>query len=173
MSQQAFQPWSSSEPNGEDKENCGIIDSEKNSWDDVTCSRSFCIVCDLPIHLSFVVRGLCLDSLLDTHYSWARKSSDNLVRGYTKSVLEWTKEGWKITPYNNPYTFAVFNESSNPTGTKPWYVVNDTCSKDVESMDAYFYTSKMLLSLTMCGPNDFNCNDGTWYVCRLGLSLTK
>ena len=46
-----------------------LTDSIKNSWDDVSCSKVYCPVCIIPKLLKFVLRGLCPNSLLDTHYA--------------------------------------------------------------------------------------------------------
>ena len=67
--------------------------------------------------------------------------------------------------YNNPDTHALFNESgSTPLiGTKYWNVVNDTCKYDKTNAGIHNeYSSRILLSLNTCGPNEYNCNDGTW-----------
>ena len=103
---------------------------------------------------------------MDTHYAWTAKEGNyDLFRGYTKSVIEQTKEGWKINVYNNQQTYAQFNESRNSylLGTKHWNVVNDACTYDVSSTGIHNeHSSRILLSLNTCEPYEFNCNDGTW-----------
>ena len=166
LSMETFQPWSSGEPNGDERENCGRINYGLNAWEDASCSNQHCIVCVYPLHITYNVRGLCPSSLFDTHYAWSRKGIDqDLHRGYKKSVMEWTEEGWRINIYNNPDTFAMFNESRNTpfTGTKYWNVVNDACKYDESNAGIHNKkSSRILLSLNTCSPNEYNCNDGTW-----------
>lgn len=166
LARQNFQPWSSGEPNGEERENCGRLYYEQNEWEDVSCSNQHCIICDYPLHITYNVRGLCASTLFDTHYAWIHNVNDELLRGYTKSVMEWKEEGCRINVYNNPDTYAMFNESRNTPymGTKYWNIVNDACRYD-KTNGAEIHnnnTSRILLSLNTCGPNEYNCNDGTW-----------
>ena len=165
LSMEAFQPWSRSEPNGKERENCGVINSNINEWEDWQCSSHTCIICDSPSHITYVLRGLCKSTLLDTYFAWSAKDNDNLIRGYTKSVMVWTKEGWRINVYNNLYTYALYNESRfTPIyGAKYWSVFNDTCKYDESSIVIHDeHSLRILLSLNTCGPNEFNCDDGTW-----------
>ena len=166
MTMETFQPWNIGEPNGEERENCGVISSSTNLWEDWPCSSQHCIICDAPSYITYVLRGLCESTLLDTHFAWSDKESiEDFFRGYTKSVMKWTKEEWRINIYNNQHTYALFNESRNTPfiGTKHWNVVNDACKYDGSSAGIHSeHSSRILLSLNACGPNEFNCNDGTW-----------
>ena len=87
---QSFQPWSRGEPNGHENENCAVIDSIKNSWDDVSCSKEYCPVCIVPKLLSFVLRGLCQYSHFDTHYAWATDKLSDSPEGL-EILLEMSK----------------------------------------------------------------------------------
>ena len=53
----AFQPWSPGEPNGNEKENCALLVNEEETWDDVSCDRRACIICDMPTYQKFTLRG--------------------------------------------------------------------------------------------------------------------
>ena len=159
---QSFQPWSRGEPNGHENENCAVIDSIKNSWDDVSCSKEYCPVCIVPKLLSFVLRGLCSFSHFDTHYAWATDKLSDSPRGFRNSFGD-VKNGFKIILYNNPYTYAILNGSNlNPLGTKYWIIYNDTCKNNDQGSLIAENTHRLLLSFTACGLNEFNCNDGTW-----------
>ena len=57
LSKESFLSWSIGEPNGQERENCGVISSEKNSWDDVSCFRKECAICNMPMYGIFVLRG--------------------------------------------------------------------------------------------------------------------
>ena len=156
---QSFQPWSSGEPNGHENENCAVIDSIKNSWDDVSCSKKYCPVCFVPKLLNFVLRGLCPNSLLDTHYAWVTDISEP-PRGFRNSFLGY-QNGFKIILYNNPYTYAILNDS-DLVGTHYWIIYNDTCKNNDQGSLVAENTYRLPLSFTACGLNEFNCNDGTW-----------
>ena len=69
---QSFAPWDNGEPNGDIKENCGILrknrtDKYKAVWNDISCSRPACVACDIPLTPVFVLRGTCnLTSIFST-----------------------------------------------------------------------------------------------------------
>ena len=69
---QSFAPWDNGEPNGDIKENCGILrknrtDKYKAVWNDVSCSYEACVACDIPLTPVFVLRGTCnLTSIFST-----------------------------------------------------------------------------------------------------------
>ena len=162
LSVQSFQPWSSGEPNGHENENCAVIDSNKNTWDDVSCSKEYCPVCIIPKLLKIVLRGLCPYSLLDTHYAWVSGVSgiSEPPRGFRNSFID-IRNDFRIILYNNPYTYAIFNES-DLVGTHYWIIYNDTCRNNDQGSLVAENTYRLLLSFTACGFNEFNCNDGTW-----------
>ena len=166
MTLETFQPWSIGQPNGKEIENCGVINSDINEWEDWPCSSHHCIICDSPSHITYVLRGLCKSTLLDTHFAWsAMESNANLIRGYTKSAMVWTQKGYRINAYNNLHTYVLYNESRRTPiyGTKYWNVVNDSCKYDDSSTGLINeHSSRILLTFNTCGPNEFNCNDGTW-----------
>ena len=111
---ETFQPWSSGQPNGQEIENCGVISSDTNEWESWSCLSQHCIICDAPSHITYVLRGLCKSTLFDTHFAWSSEKSDyDFIRGYTKSVIELTKEGWKINVYNNQHTYAYGQKKIN------------------------------------------------------------
>ena len=89
-----FQPWSSGEPNGEERENCGRINYDLNEWQDVPCSNTYdqhCIICDYPSHITYNVRGFCTSTLFDTHYAWSRMGSDQDLHIWGSKSLGQTK----------------------------------------------------------------------------------
>ena len=65
---------------------------------------------------------------------------------------------WKISIYNNPYTYAYLNGSFGSVfGTGKWHFINDTC----EEIEGNVFTSQ--LSFSRCMEDEFSCEDGTWY----------
>ena len=163
MSLEIFQPWGSGEPNGNERENCGVINSD-NEWEDWPCSSQHCIICESPSHINYIVRGLCESTLLDTQFAWSVMERD-LIRGYTKTKLEHIKE-WRINMYNNQHTYAVLmpyenNRDPHFIGTNYWNLINDACKYD-GSVSGVQNSSRILLSVNACEPHEFNCYDGTW-----------
>ena len=71
--------------------------------------------------------------------------------------LDFISNQWKLSMYNNPYTYAIFNETYTAFGTQHWYVFNDTCE---EENNNGFQLKK--LSFSGCHNDKFNCLDGTW-----------
>ena len=65
MDKETFQPWAKTQPNGGVWENCGL--TIVNKWDpskcgeikwyDVTCSRKFPALCEVPEKEVFILRG--------------------------------------------------------------------------------------------------------------------
>ena len=53
----SFQPWSPGEPNGDQKENCALLVDNEETWDDISCDRRACILCDIPTYQKFTLRG--------------------------------------------------------------------------------------------------------------------
>ena len=161
---ETFQPWDSGEPNGNKRENCGVINSKTNRWEDWPCSSQHCIICECPSHINYIVRGLCESTLLDTQFAWSVMERD-LIRGYTKTKLEHIKE-WRINMYNNQHTYAVLmpyenNRDPHFIGTNYWNLINDACKYD-GSVSGVQNSSRILLSVNACEPHEFNCYDGTW-----------
>ncbi len=53
----AFSPWFPGEPNGERAENCGIVWSSRNSWNDQPCFTPQCGFCFLEEAPTVNIRG--------------------------------------------------------------------------------------------------------------------
>ena len=106
--------------------------------------------------------GLCSTSSFDTHYGWPWFLKDDTVSflGFEKSILKWNSltNEWKISIYDNPYTYAYLNGSFGSVfGTGKWHFINDTC----EEIEGNVFTSQ--LSFSRCMEDEFSCEDGTWY----------
>ena len=76
--------------------------------------------------------GLCSTSSLDQYYGWVTEKQD--IRGFTNTALKFDNlaNNWKLTLYDNPNIYAIFNETNVeiPFGKHFWYVFNDTCEYD-------------------------------------------
>ena len=53
-----YQPWFLGEPNGGDQENCGMVWSAQNAWNDKNCRRILCGFCQLDNAPVFTLRGM-------------------------------------------------------------------------------------------------------------------
>ena len=152
------------------------------------CSRKFPALCEVPEKEVFILRGkywrntfqifwfrsliflfcllnyigLCPTTSFDTHYGWPWFLKDNSTSflGFKKSVLKWNglAKEWKISLYDNPYTYATLNGSFGSVfGTSKWHIFNDSC----DEIDQNVFTSQ--LSFSRCLADEFNCEDGSWY----------
>ena len=165
-------PWHSGEPNGRDQENCietrlSITDLiNKTSWNDASCEdRSECFFCDFKKRPEYKLRGLSLCQMenFDYKYKWTNMIIDGkyVLRGYKGSLIFWneTNKTWKITgnfgKKQKQITISNLREMY-PVGLQKWDLAQDNCIE--ESIDS---TNKVVLNLSPCDDNSFNCNDGT------------
>ena len=95
-------PWRlASEPTGEKAENCSgfISESEDSYWAyDVDCYQKQTPVCQ-NISFTFILRGLCLESIIDTVYILNKTSDGSIVfLGYSGWNIEWHQDSkhWLI-----------------------------------------------------------------------------
>lgn len=68
-------PWQSGQPNGEEKQPCGLLTSAGRLFD-MTCSEKVCFNCHFKKASHFTLRGLCDDSMLDKRYTMSFSSFD-------------------------------------------------------------------------------------------------
>ena len=101
------------EPNGDIQENCVITRNvtnnygQKTGWNDLSCDRSQCVVCNISTTPTFEMRGLCFGSQFDAHFGWTGEfSNDSMLysfRGFSKSILKWNsnEHQWILSLYGN------------------------------------------------------------------------
>ena len=70
--------WHRAEPNGDERENCAVIEWYQDYFYDVFCGRKTCGVCEIGEPPTFLIRGLCPRSKLNSRYSW----TGQLSKGY-------------------------------------------------------------------------------------------
>ena len=59
--------WAYNYPDGKDRENCvEMYASELREFNDISCLRQSCAICDIPRRPTIYVRGNCPDTVLDT-----------------------------------------------------------------------------------------------------------
>ncbi len=147
-----FQPWFLGEPNGEDLENCVVVEGRRNAWNDELCSHEFCGFCYVPRRHVLHIRGLCEESKLDDAYAWIQsKASRNVFRGLTVSTIwfETYDQQWIIKNYDEQEVVATLDDNVL-MGTKQWNIENDGCGGGNETW----------LSVTLCDEDEFNCDSG-------------
>lgn len=52
-----FQPWYLGEPNGDTLENCAIVWTGKDAWNDQNCNEDFCGFCEFDRAPDLQIRG--------------------------------------------------------------------------------------------------------------------
>ena len=160
--------WRKSEPNGDRFENCVGFNMFSYDFVDVSCGFEICGICDIANAPTFVLRGLCTNSIFDHHYGWTGDLDQSYkynFRGFEKSLITWNedKKYWKLQMISDPTIFAISNETKGPYpfGVNKWYIFNDvTClNKEIDAKNHVYST---LLSFSACTNEEFNCEDGSW-----------
>ena len=116
-----------------------------------------CGFCQLEEFPTLKARGLCLESLFDTKYSWIPTliNERHSFRGTTGTLLFWNMEqhNWTIELYSNKSIYAVLNNTDEyPLGTHTWTVYNEPCYEN--------NMTQILINIHACNKSEFNCNDG-------------
>ncbi|XP_023337751.1 uncharacterized protein LOC111708564 [Eurytemora carolleeae] len=162
-----FRPWGTGEPNGLLQENCVETritlkeDSPSYLWNDANCEKSQrCFFCQLPQEPVLHLRGVssCDSNYFDIKYKRSSSLSGNkyILSGYTGSEITWNETGrsWILTSRTkDPEVYGTFTHlvSQYPFGRHQWKFFNPHCLEE----------NLKTLHLTACGPDNFNCNDGT------------
>lgn len=158
--------WQHSEPNGDSKENCGVLTDGYQMIDD-SCLKGKCPICDIGTTPIFQLRGLCEETKFNKYYGWTGERSVGEkynFRGFSSSFLYWDDaiKLWKLEDTKNASIYAATNGSRDgyPMGTNWWYFYNDTCTNEGDKVSDNIY--KVEISFSYCQENTFNCEDGTW-----------
>ena len=106
--------WHKSEPNGDENENCAVMNS--NEFEDNHCDANFCGACEIDKTPVFIIRGICKYSQFDNHYGWTGEFSEGdkyTFRGFSTSFLYWDNEKsyWKLQHNTNPSIYAICNKT--------------------------------------------------------------
>jgi len=171
-----YAPWYFGEPNGVHAENCALVWTQRNAWNDENCAAEMCAFCHMDEAPDLFIRGdkeryfglslhnyskrlgLCDETIFDKKYSWVREQTDGFYtfRGFTASYLkpDVGNKMWRLEVDGAPHVYATTEAKDYPFGMRKWKVYNDTaCFEDVELVD-------VTLDLNTCKENEFNCADG-------------
>ena len=117
---------------------CTVLLTVLNSlgnWFDVACALKTCTICNMKSTPVFEMRGLCIGTLFDHHFSWTGERDKETKRyhfqGFANSIIQWNddQKEWRLTLYQNKTIYATCNETDGlyPSGTFDWNFFNDTC----------------------------------------------
>ena len=128
-------------------------------WLRTQCNSKKKIVCKFE-HRSFLtIRGLCIDSPLDTKYYIDEKPINPNLRGLTHSLIRNEDYGngslaWKIYHQNDLIAEMSAGDlkCSYPVGKHTWQFKTDDCSNKDQPTE---------LLITSCGLDQYTCKDGT------------
>ena len=147
-------PWYEGQPNA-GNENC--VGCNRGGCINMYCSLPTAVICSFPSHLPrLLLRGNCADSEMDTHFHPARRDGSLIWIGLTGTFIRYeAKEGrWAARVLRSEvWAASEAVESSLLVGTTAWQLFqNRRCTDQSEE--------NRTLSLTGCGPTEFNCDSG-------------
>ena len=137
---------------------CAFINTQTRVFTDYFCTSQKCPVCQFTRYTTFRLRGVCLDSQVDTFY--VLKSSRELIgNSYNKILFDDLTDKWKIVRSSNESeVIAVQHESARfPLGRHKWSFVAASCRDDEEEENF----RSLNLHLDVKQPGQFCCDDGT------------
>ena len=105
------------------------------NWYDVPCGLKWCAICNMPSTPVFEMRGLCIGTSFDKHFSWTGKwdkeTEHYYFQGYSNSIIQWNEDQkeWRLTLNQNKTIYGICNETDGhyPFGTFVWHFFKDTC----------------------------------------------
>ena len=151
--------WYVGEPSGYlASYDCAFINTETRKFGDYLCYSLKCPICQFARYRRFRLRGVCLDSQVDTFY--VLKTSRELLGNSfdNKIILDDLTHKWKIVrSTNESEVIAVQQQSLGfPLGRHKWRFVSSTCRDDDEEN---FRTLNLHIDVQQ--PGQFCCDDGT------------
>ena len=152
--------WAPGQPqDGRPKYDCAVYNTSTGLLASSLCSQLSCPVCHLPTshHAVFVLRGVCLNSSVDSHF--VMKSSREFL-GYigTKMVYSQARERWEILERTGTGPVLAFMEPHHhnfPLGLRRWRFLDTNCSDHQDE------ARSLLLHRDVEQPGEFCCDDGT------------
>ena len=141
---------------------CALTDGKITFGD--RCTYSFCPVCEYEENSKdFQLRGVCLDSNVDTFYIFVNTS---YMLGYINSEIVYNTEKiqWEIRNTRTGNISAVMNDTVKfPIGLNKWYFLESHCKEADRDYRL------LRLHLDVPEPGYFCCDDGycdrSQYVC--------
>ena len=139
-------------------------------YDSCARSRGESFICVFKTEPTFIVRGLCATSVVDSEYKFADPAPMDLSiehpwpklwgppshfvgpKGWIISRNE-TDKKWMITHYHYPeLSLKMLDTDVLPIGKHKWMVENNACNEGK--------TSAEILQLSGCEEEQFTCDDG-------------
>ena len=107
-------------------------------WHDASCAWTTCAICNMKSTPVFEMRGLCIGTVFDQHYSWTGKLDKQTERynfqGFTNSEIKWNEDQkeWRLTLHQDNKIYGICNETHGlyPFGTFDWHIFNDSCNEE-------------------------------------------
>ena len=151
--------WSPGQPLNFPHYNCMLYNKTSRLLFNHLCSQPSCPVCQMtrPAQ-TFVLRGACLHSSVDSHYVM-RSSTE--FQGYiqTRMVYSAKTARWEIVQITNTSHILAVMETEDgdnfPLGLHPWYFLDSDCT------DPGVRFRSLNLHLEVEQPGHFCCDDGT------------
>ena len=117
------------------------------NWYDVACDLKFCTICNIKSTPVFEMRGLCIGTSFDKHFSWTgnwdNKTEQYYFQGLSNSIIQWNddQKEWRLMLYQNKTIYGTCNETQGlyPFGTFDWNFFNDTCQVGDQIQSIQFY----------------------------------
>ena len=150
--------WDVGEPsNGLSSYDCAFINQQKK-FDDYFCTDKKCPICRFGRYRTFRLRGVCLDSQVDSFYV-LKSSRELLGNSYTKILFDDLTTEWKIVRSSNESeVIAVQHQSSGfPLGRHKWRFISSS-SRCRDGEENY---RSLNLHIDVQQPGQFCCDDGT------------
>ena len=148
------------EPNGEERQNCALLQPNGLGWFDYRCDVKCACLCDRKPTSYVRLNGLtCKESAVDTMYLPANSRHDMtklVYRGTQDTTIEHIgkEKGWRISVKTaNATGITRASHVSFALGKNNWTIKGDMACNDGES-----YT--LPLKLTACNEGNFTCDDG-------------
>ena len=107
-------------------------------WHDAACGRKCCAICNVKYTPVFEMRGLCIGTSFDKHFSWTgewdKETEHYYFEGMANSFIQWNEglKEWRMTLYQNETIYGICNETDGryPFGMFDWHFFNDTCKAE-------------------------------------------
>ena len=138
------------------------LNNTPTQWNDNYCNTSKCYFCTFTSVPTFILRGMsfCQTEHFDQRYKWTPSLQDNryVLLGLRGSRIAWTEanQTWTISSRFSKEARTIYLQSSRtvyPGGLQYW-VTDHHCGFTTER-------TEVLLHLTACGEENYNCHDGT------------
>ncbi|XP_042876519.1 uncharacterized protein LOC122256115 [Penaeus japonicus] len=123
-------------------------------WYNADCSTLTCALCNFTEQPRLRIRGLCSETKFDRNFIlYGYENGRPVFEGNFFSRILWDNSTWVMAYRRDPSVEARMVEKrpkGYPLGLNEWDFAGDDCAVPRASM-----------LLTLCGPEDFTCSDGS------------